>query len=228
RPTAILIADTSSLRERCLLVKQAQGLVAVQVWHLKQRAVDASLAIGRECGLVGRRVEHRDRQSPGIASGREGSLAQAGDRTLGLPVAARAREPAIAELDHALQGMVGLAAEKDWRMRLLLRLGVEPDGIEVHELAVKFGFLLGPQRLHGQHAFAQQLEAGVVARAVILHLLGVPTPANSEHEAPTRELVETGNRFGSDDRVALWHQGDTGTELQRTRRRRCERQGYER
>ena len=85
-------------------------------------------------------------------------------------------------------------------MRLLLRLGVEPDRIEIDELAVEFGFLLGPQRLHGQHALAQQLEAGVVARAMVLHLLDVPAAADGEDEAAAGELVEAGHRFGGDDR----------------------------
>src|SRR5205085_7776688 len=132
------------------------------------------LAISRERGRIGRRIEYGDRERRRIAAGRLGSPAQAGNRRLGLESAAPAWEPAIAELNHALQGVIALAAEKDRRMRLLLRLGVEPDRIEVDELAVEFGLLLGPQRFHGEHALAQQLEASVVARAVVLHLLDVP------------------------------------------------------
>ena len=121
------------------------------------------------------------------------ALLQACHGALGLPAAARAREPAVAELDHALQGVVGLAAEQDRRMRPLLGLGIEPDRIEVDELAVELGFLLGPQLLHGQHALAQQLEARLVAGAVVLHLVDVPAAADGEDEAAARELVEAGH-----------------------------------
>jgi hypothetical protein len=71
-------------------------------------------------------------------------------------------------------------------MRLLLGLGIEPDRIEVDVLAVVFGLLLGPQLLHGEHALAQQLEAGVVFGAVVLHLVDVPAAAHGKDEAPAR------------------------------------------
>ena len=88
-------------------------------------------------------------------------------------------------------------------MRALLGLGVLPDGVEVDELAVILGRLLGPQLLHRQHTLAHDLEARVVAGAVILHLLDVPTAADAEDEAAAGELVEAGDRFRGDDRVAL-------------------------
>ena len=86
----------------------------------------------------------------------------------------------------------------------------------------------GPQRLHRQHALAQQLEARVVAGAVVLHLLDVPAAADGEDEAAARELVEAGDRFRGDDRVALRHQADAGAELERFGRRGGERQRDER
>ena len=99
-------------------------------------------------------------------------------------------------------------------MRPLRRLGVGPDLVEVDELAVEFGFLLGPQLLHGERALAQQLEAGVVLGAVVLHLLHVPAATHGEDEAPTRQLVEARHRLGGDDRIVLRDQADAGTELE--------------
>ena len=109
-------------------------------------------------------------------------------------------------------------------MRLLLRLGVEPDRIEIDELAVELGLLLGPQRLHRQHALAQQLEARLIARAVILHLLDIPAAAHGKDEAAARELVEARHRFGGDDGIALRDERDAGAELEGARRRRGEGQ----
>src|SRR5712671_3633661 len=68
-------------------------------------------------------------------------------------------------------------------MRALRRLGVGPDGIEPHHLAMEGSLLLGPQRLHGEDALAHQLEAGLVARTMVLHLVGVPAAADPEDEA---------------------------------------------
>src|SRR2546423_1380999 len=170
--------QASGFGQRRDLVEGAQDLVAGSVRHGEQHALDAGLAIGLELFLVGGRGKHRDRQGLCIASGRSGGLVQALHRALGLPAAARAREPAVAELDHALQGVIALAAEQHRRMRSLLGLGIEPDRIEVDELAVEFGLLLGPQLLHGECALAQQLEAVFVFRAVVLPLVVVPAAAH--------------------------------------------------
>src|SRR5262249_60660713 len=61
-------------RERRVLIEPAQDLVAAQVGHLEQHARDFCLAIGRERRPIGRRVENRDRERRGIASGRDGGL----------------------------------------------------------------------------------------------------------------------------------------------------------
>jgi hypothetical protein len=58
---------------------------------------------------------------------------------------------------------------------------------------------VGPQRLHCEHAFAQYLEAALVSRAVILHLIDVPAPANAEDETTRGESIETGDRFCRDN-----------------------------
>src|SRR6266849_3731284 len=64
-------------------------------------------------------------------------------------------------------------------MRLLERLGVAPDGSEIHKLPVILGRLCGPNHLHGLDPLAQHFPAPLKRRAVILHLLGVPAPADA-------------------------------------------------
>ena len=90
---------------------------------------------------IGRRVEDRDRQRGRISSGRKSCLAQPRRRALGLPASARPREPSVTELDHTTHRVVSLAAEEDGRMGPLLRLGIEPDRIEIDELSVKLSLL---------------------------------------------------------------------------------------
>jgi hypothetical protein len=51
--------------------------------------------------------------------------------------------------------MIGLAAQQHGRVRLLQRLGVEPDRVEADELALEGRFLLRPECLHRQYALAQ-------------------------------------------------------------------------
>src|SRR5262249_23500298 len=117
-------------------------------------------------------------------------LAQPRRRALRFPIPAGAREPAVAEFDNSADRMLALSAEEDGRMRRLLGLGVKPDRIEIDELAVKFGLLLRPKRLHGHDTFTEQLETRLVAGAVILHFFDVPPSADGENEATTRQLVE--------------------------------------
>ena len=107
-------------------------------------------------------------------------------------------------------------------MRFLLRLGIEPDRIEIDEFAVELRFLLRPQRLHREHALAQELEARVVTRAMILHFLDVPAPADGEHEASAGELIEASYRLRGDDRVALRKERNAGAEFEITGRCGCE------
>ena len=90
----------------------------------------------------------------------------------------------------------------------LLGLGIEPDRIEIDELAVKLSLLLGPKRLHRQHALAQQLETGLVASAMVLHLLDVPTTTDRKNEPAARELIEACHRFCSAYRVTLRDDGN--------------------
>jgi hypothetical protein len=88
-------------------------------------------------------------------------------------------------------------------MRLLLRLGPGHHRRKVDELAVVFRLVVGPDRLHCLDLLAQLLEAGLVDRAVVFQLLGVPAAADPENEPPARDLIERGDELGRLDRVAL-------------------------
>src|SRR5204862_5495789 len=98
-------------------------------------------------------------------------------------------------------------------------LGIGPDLVEAHELAVELRLLLRPDGLHGQHPLAQDLPARLEWGAMVLHLLGVPAAADAEQEAAAREAVEGGDLFGRRDRIALDDQADAGAELELLGRR---------
>src|SRR5580704_17837359 len=104
-------------------------------------------------------------------------------------------------------------------MRPLPWLRIEPYRIEVDEIAVEFGFFPRPQRLHGQHALAHQFEAGIIAGAVILHLLDVPATTDTEDETAAGELIEACDRLCGADRLVLRHQENAGAEPEAARRR---------
>ena len=70
-------------------------------------------------------------------------------------------------------------------MWLLRWLGPAPDGIEVDVLTVEFGDVFRPDFFHGPYLLTHLLEARFIDRTVVLHLLGVPPPANAKEKTPT-------------------------------------------
>src|SRR5204862_494734 len=128
--------------ERRYFVENAQRFVATDIRHLEKHAGDAGVAVDREFRPVGWRIEHGDRQGCRFAAARLRRGAQPRDRGGRTEILARAREPAVANLDHPTQRVLALTAEKDRRVRLLLGLGIKPHRIEVDELAVELGLVL--------------------------------------------------------------------------------------
>src|SRR3954447_13726470 len=183
---ALLTNPEYLLQKRGVAVENAQDLVPALIGNFEDGAVDPGLLVFLQRRLVGWGAEHRCGQRLRIAPALLGHLAQPAQLLDDLKAAARAREPAVAIFDDAAQRVIGLPAEDDRRMRLLRRLWPGPDLVEIDHLAVILGLVLGPQRLHGEDALAHQLEAGVIARAVIFHLLDVPAAANAEDETPAR------------------------------------------
>ena len=62
----------------------------------------------------------------------------------------------------------------------------------------------------------------------MLHLLGVPAPADSEEHAAPRDVVEARHLLGEGDGVALDDEADTRAELEGLRHGRRRAEGHER
>src|SRR5438105_145144 len=106
------------------------------------------------------------------------------------------RHPLVGILDYALHGLRHVAAEQDWRPRLLHWLGPRPDRIEVDVASVKRRLLRSPDRLHGAHAFAEQSPACPRIGAMIGDLLAQPANSDAEEKSAARHHVQTGDFFG--------------------------------
>ena len=125
-------AGTLDLGERRDLVEIAQDLVAGS--RRGSPAARSGCRPSRSSPAPWRRWARRTRWSSawrGRGPSRSAICAQPLDALDDVEAAARAREPAVAIVDHAPQRMVGLAAQDDRRMRPLRRLGPRPDRIEV-------------------------------------------------------------------------------------------------
>src|SRR5437762_2025506 len=221
-------AQSRSGEERRVAVQHAQDLIPAFVGDLEYGAVDTGLFVFPQCRLVRRGAEHRGRQRLGVTPLLFGHPAQPRELFPDLVAAAGTREPAVAIFDDAAQRVIALAAEDDRRVRLLRRLRPRPHLIEIDHLAVVFRLVLGPQRLHREDPLAHQLEPRVVAGSVIFHLLDIPAAADTEDKAPARQLIEAGDTFGGDGRVALGYEAIGGAEQQLFGRRRREGQRDER
>ena len=160
------------------------------------------------------RIEDRDRNRLGVATGLRESVAQIGDVGLHLVAVHGADgQPAIGVVGDALATPVGSErAEENRRVRRLDRLGIRPNAFEVHKLAVIGGLLLGPQCLHRLDALADHAPPGGEGGAVICHFLRVPTRPDPKHETPVREAIEGRDRFGQDNGVVLTEQTHAGAE----------------
>src|SRR5207302_1266388 len=79
-------------------------------------------------------------------------------------------------------------------------------------LAVELGLVIGPDLLHGQDALPEYSEAPGRVGPVVLHLLPVPAPADTEEEAAAGEEVEGGDLLGRRDGVAFDDEADSRPE----------------
>jgi hypothetical protein len=59
-------------------------------------------------------------------------------------------------------------------------------------------------------------------RAVICHLLGIPTSTNAKDETTPGESIKTGDGLSCDNWIALRHERDPSTETKGSRSRRSE------
>src|SRR5207244_9763103 len=144
-------------------------------------------------------------------------VGEAGENRVGV---ASAREPAVAEIHHALQRVPALAAQQHRRVWFLRGLRVRPDRIEVDELAVVLRLVLRPDLLHREDPLAEEPEARLEGGPVFLHLFSVPPSPDAEQEASVGEQVEARDRLRQRDRIVLDDETDPGPELQVLRRGR--------
>src|SRR6202008_2079589 len=107
---------------------------------------------GRAVGLD---AEDADRDRLRVASGLRRGLAQGRDLGDDPRSPEADGHPAVAELDHALEGRGAVTAHEDRRMGLLEGLGMGPDPVEAHVLAVVFGLFFGPDLLHRQYTLPE-------------------------------------------------------------------------
>ena len=111
-------------------------------------------------------------------------------------------------------------------MRLLDGLRPAPHRAEVDHLAVILGLFLRPDRLDRLHALAQKLPSSLEHRAVVGHLLTVPSAADPEQKPTVGDGVEARSLLGGVDWIALDQQADAGPDLERLRGDSRGRQGH--
>ncbi len=99
-------------------------------------------------------------------------------------------------------------------MRNLDRLRPQPDGIEVDELAVVFGFLPSPDLLHREDLLTHQIPPPKGLDSMVPQLFHEPTGTDAEQEAPTGQVINRGHLIGQYDRVPRWDGTDPGAKLQ--------------
>ena len=145
-------AHSSSLRSALPASAASPGRSMCTVRVTPARSYCSSTA-GSRGGIW---MRHRDLAAPGLGS-EPLQLLDPGDHlVVGRdPVG----EPGVAEGQHPLQHVRPVAADQHRRMRVLQRRRAADDPIEVHELAVVGGLLVGPDLLAGLDPLAQDLEA---------------------------------------------------------------------
>src|SRR5438067_12439998 len=98
-------------------------------------------------------------------------------------------------------------------MGFLDRFGVRLDRREVDKVPMKFGLVLRPQGLHGQHRLARDAPAPWEVSAKNLGFLFEPASADAKDEASAGNLIQGGDFLGRMQWVTLWHQADTRAEF---------------
>src|SRR6266851_3036264 len=158
--------------------------------------------VGRKPVVV-RRSKRGDLQRGGVAPsfGREflqfGNIALEGFRLAndGAPSVVRAYNP--------LAPLRSMRTEHNRGSALLYRLGIASDGRKFHEFAVVAGLRFGPQNAQSFHRFTQSSPAHTELCPHRFGLLLEPPAADSEHDAATRNNVETRDHFRGHKRLAL-------------------------
>jgi hypothetical protein len=170
-------------------------------------AAEAGLGEALEHLGVGGRTHDHERDRP------VGTLAQL-QPTLDDALAREVGKPRVAEAQDAIGDRLARPSHEHRRAGPLGRLGVGPDALEAHVLAVVAGLVLGPDRPHRLDALGHDRHPQARVGAVVAHLLAVPARADAELEPPAGEMVDRGDFLGGDDRVALHDEADPAADPQ--------------
>src|SRR5208282_4386687 len=199
---------------RCVrvLVQQGQNSIAWRRRQWEYQPFEAQIDEAADVLVLGRSAEERQREL--LAAKALLSLAQllypageVGTREID-------RQPSVAIFRCALEDAFGLRSEQDGRSARLHGLRIRPDRVEVHELAVELGGFLGPDFADGEDFFLDDFPFPLCYRAVIFHLLDVPSAADSEHDAPAGDHVERSDFLCQRDRIALDNEAYARAQLQ--------------
>src|SRR4029453_4623493 len=117
-------------------------------------------------------------------------------------------EPGVPEPKHAIEDSWAGAANENWWVWPLRRLGPRPDSVEVDVFAVVAGLVIGPDLLHGLDALPHDGHPDARVGAMIAHLGPVPACTHPELQAATREVVDARDLFRRNDRVTFDDQAD--------------------
>ena len=112
--------------------------------------------------------------------------------------------PAVAKGGSSADGRPALATHPKRRVRLLHRLGQEPDIREADVLALKCGVVSRPKLLEGPDVLVGNGAAFVEGFAAhCLKLLAAPADTHANDQAATRQHIERRQGFGGDQRVSV-------------------------
>ena len=129
--------------------------------------------------------------------------------------------PAVAVFCDPVEGPLGVGAEPHRGAACLSRFWPAPDGVEVDELTVEFGLVLGPDLSHGKNLLPDDLPAVLVVGAVVFHLFPVPAGADSEDEAAIGDDVNRRTFLRQGDGITLDDQANPGAQFYTFSHRGC-------
>src|SRR5260370_3672047 len=191
-----------------VFVEHREDRLAAGGWKREDEPVEAEVEKLLDLILVRADPEHRDREFVATSF-----LTSLGERLQvgGEIVAGKIyRHPSVAVFGDAIERLWRLGAEQNRRSAYLNWLGEIPHRIEVHELAVELSGFLGPDLAHREDFFLDEFPAPLEGCAVIFHLLDVPSGADSEDHASSRDHVERCDFLAERYRIALAHQAYAG------------------
>jgi hypothetical protein len=133
--------------------------------------------------------------------------------------------PALAEARGARAGGPRVAGHPE-RERLLEWLRPRPHGREVDEVPAVRGHLVGPERATDGEVLVRAPPPALERHADRLELLPEPPDADREHDAPSRERIESCHLLGGHDGRTVGH--DVGAHAEPDAGRRAGEEGERR